>query len=74
MVITEREKRLVVCDYCLNVAYDHGFAGYEQQAQVMALHGGEVEDHLCDVVELIGEDVDVVCHCACKPERKRGQK
>lgn len=41
----------VVCDSCLNVAYDIGVEGYEQQTSTMLELGAEVEDHLCDKIE-----------------------
>ena len=51
-----------VCDYCVNVAYDQGIQGYEEQATIMITMGSEVEDHLCDEVETVGE---VRCACDC---------
>ena len=53
----------VVCDYCLNVAYDNGFEGYDQQAAIMVEMGADVEDHLCDRNE--EPDEDIRCDCSC---------
>ena len=37
-----------VCDYCVNVAYDEGIEGYENQLALMVEMGADMGDHLCD--------------------------
>ena len=56
-----------VCDDCLNIAYDNGIKGYEEQAKAMIELGFIVEDHLCDEIETEGE---IKCDCSCKPKAK----
>lgn len=53
----------MVCDSCLNVAYDNGFKTYVEQADVMKDMGDDLEDHLCDQVETEGE---IECECGCR--------
>jgi hypothetical protein len=72
-VTTKREalrkyrRTAVVCDYCLNEAYDLGVEGYEAQADIMRELGLELPDHLCDETE--EPDLNIRCGCACQSER-----
>ena len=51
-----------VCDECLMVAYDNGIEGDQQQTMMIEM-GGDVEDHLCEMVE---EPELINCLCACR--------
>ena len=54
--------RKVVCDSCLDAAYDEGVKG-DLQDEVMRELGGEWVDHLCDQIESGGE---IKCSCGCR--------
>ena len=54
-----------VCDYCLDAAYDLGARTLQDQVMVATEMGADLPDHLCDVVELMGEE-DVECSCGCR--------
>ena len=55
-----------VCDTCLDCAYDNDVED-ESQADVMAMLGADLEDHLCDQVETAGE---IKCGCACRSQER----
>ena len=50
-----------VCDECLMVAYDNGIEGDQQQTMMIEM-GGDVEDHLCEMVEE-PELINFLCAC-----------
>ena len=52
-----------VCDDCLDVAYDMGIEGYEEQAYMMQMIGREAPDHLCIETEEPGL---MACACGCR--------
>ena len=68
MVLSSSLLENVVCDYCVNVAYDQGVESYKDQAEIMVIAGGDVEDHLCDVNE--EPDDNIRCDCSCPKRRK----
>ena len=54
---------MVVCNKCLEVAYDNGVDDKDLQEEMMIDLGLDLEDHLCDQVETGGQ---VKCDCRCQ--------
>ena len=52
-----------VCDDCIDVAYDMGMNGYDEQAYVMMSMGRELPDHDC--IEVLEPGL-MKCACGCR--------